>query len=45
MLSETRYGSHFHVVGDRSVHYGPFPCGPAITTTTTGACCQCASQR
>jgi len=28
MLSRTRFGAHFEVTGDRSVHYGPFPCGP-----------------
>jgi hypothetical protein len=27
MLQDTRYGSHFEVRGDRSVHYGPFDCG------------------
>ncbi len=26
MVSETRFGSHFKVVGDMSVHYGPFDC-------------------
>jgi arsenite methyltransferase len=28
MLSETRYGRHFRVSGDRSVHYGPFGSDP-----------------
>jgi SAM-dependent methyltransferase len=44
MLSETRYSPHFRVSGDRSVHYGPFQCGPAAVNTregegTGGACC------
>jgi SAM-dependent methyltransferase len=29
MVGETRYGRHFTIHGDRSVHYGPFDCGPA----------------
>lgn len=29
MLSNTRFGKHFKVVGDTTVHYGAFPCGPA----------------
>lgn len=28
MLQNTRYASHFRVQGDRSVHFGVFPCGP-----------------
>ena len=30
MLSKTRYGKHFKIIGNRSIHYGPFPCGPLI---------------
>lgn len=26
MVGETRYARHFRIVGDRSVHYGPFDC-------------------
>lgn len=26
MVEETRYGRHFTVTGDKSVHYGPFDC-------------------
>jgi ubiquinone/menaquinone biosynthesis C-methylase UbiE len=26
MLSETRFGEHFNVIGDFSTHYGPFDC-------------------
>lgn len=29
MVQETRFGKHFAVTGDRSVHFGAFPCGPA----------------
>ena len=29
MLQETRFGRHFQVDGDRSTHFGLFPCGPA----------------
>lgn len=28
MISETRYGSHFSVLGDRSRHFGLFDCAP-----------------
>lgn len=30
MLAETRYGPYFQITGDRSVHYGEFPCGETI---------------
>ncbi|MBX2814157.1 MAG: methyltransferase domain-containing protein [Myxococcales bacterium] len=48
MLVDTRYGAHFTLVGDKSIHYGEFPCGDTIaqqsssTTTSTSAtepCC------
>ena len=44
MLAETRYGAHFRVVGDFSVHYGPFDCGPEAAPAgaeepASGACC------
>ncbi len=29
MLSESRFGCHFDLVGDFSTHYGPFDCGAA----------------
>ncbi len=29
MLSESRFGRHFDLVGDFSTHYGPFDCGAA----------------
>lgn len=41
MLEETRFGKHFRVTGDRSVHYGPFDCSnePVGTETAADACC------
>ena len=36
MLSNTRFGEHFKVVGDRSRHFGPFPCAPAFTVSKAG---------
>ena len=44
MLAETWLAPHFSVIGDRSVHYGLFPCGPspaAATPSATGGgtCC------
>jgi len=45
MLQQTRFARHFQIIGDRSVHYGLFDCGPdavgAATepTTTTASCC------
>ncbi|MBF0128157.1 MAG: methyltransferase domain-containing protein [Magnetococcales bacterium] len=44
MLQETRYHPHFTVQGDRSTHFGPFDCAPAVAKTIDaggvgGACC------
>jgi SAM-dependent methyltransferase len=45
MVEETRFGKHFKVVGNRSVHYGAFDCGPASSgkandgTCSGGSCC------
>ncbi|MBF0131105.1 MAG: methyltransferase domain-containing protein [Magnetococcales bacterium] len=44
MLANTRYRDHFTLQGDRSVHYGPFNCGPvtirqAEDGNTGGGCC------
>jgi arsenite methyltransferase len=40
MLSETRYAKHFLVSGDRSRHFGLFPCGPeAKDVSRSGSCC------
>ncbi|KAA9333353.1 methyltransferase domain-containing protein [Hymenobacter busanensis] len=44
MLSQTRFGAHFRLDGDKSRHFGLFPCGPAVSSAassgeTTGRCC------
>ena len=45
MVSETRYGRHFKIAGDRTTHFGPFNCGPASKKVESGdtgagsACC------
>jgi arsenite methyltransferase len=42
MVSETRYARHFHLIGDRSRHFGRFDCGhatPAAPPRATGGCC------
>jgi arsenite methyltransferase len=44
MITATRYGKHFRVHGDKSVHYGLFDCGPGqrVQTSEAGAkagCC------
>ncbi len=44
MLAETRLAPHFRVDGDRSRHFGLFPCGPASVAgasdgLTSGGCC------
>lgn len=38
MVQETRFGKHFKVAGDRSQHFGLFPCGPTVDTDS-GSCC------
>jgi arsenite methyltransferase len=37
MISRTRYAPHFRIVGDKSVHYGLFDCGPSQVTQTSEA--------
>ena len=42
MVSITRYGKHFRVVGEKSQHFGLFDCGPApLASSGAGApaCC------
>jgi SAM-dependent methyltransferase len=44
MVSETRFGRHFKVIGDTSAHYGPFDCGsscaaPVGDPCSGGSCC------
>ncbi|MFH0793207.1 MAG: hypothetical protein V2A74_04165 [bacterium] len=45
MVQETRFAQHFRVDGDRSTHFGLFPCGPAAVAgssedsdCSTGCC-------
>jgi radical SAM/Cys-rich protein len=44
MLTNTRFDKHFKMVGDKSCHFGPFPCGPSAATGSNdvlkgGSCC------
>jgi SAM-dependent methyltransferase len=42
MLTGTRYAPHFRVMGDKTTHFGLFPCVPANTTSSdrpAAACC------
>jgi len=42
MLRDTRFGQHFEVHGDTSVHFGVFDCAPAVDKVqpaSGGACC------
>jgi hypothetical protein len=44
MLQGTRYGAHFEVRGDRSVHFGASDCAPGAAAAASrdssgGACC------
>lgn len=42
MLMNTRYAKHFKITGDKSRHFGLFPCDPAPhenASTGTGGCC------
>ena len=42
MLRDSRFGSHFAIHGDTSVHFGPFECAPAVDKAVPesgGACC------
>ncbi|MCR4337688.1 MAG: methyltransferase domain-containing protein [Candidatus Omnitrophica bacterium] len=40
MLMNTRYRKHFKITGDKSRHFGLFPCGSAAEkTSSTGSCC------
>lgn len=46
MLQDTRLGKSFKIVGDRSEHFGVFPCGPktaevtAAASSGSGSCCE-----
>lgn len=37
MLRDTRFGAHFEVVGDTTVHHGVFDCGPTMAARRYGA--------
>ena len=41
MVEETRFGEHFRVDGNRSVHFGAFDCEPASASDgeNQGSCC------
>lgn len=43
MIQETRYGNHFKIVGNRSMHFGAFDCEPAGHSNSSeaaiGGCC------
>lgn len=39
MVQETRFGRHFRVTGDKSIHFGPFECSPAVSAGATGGGC------
>jgi ubiquinone/menaquinone biosynthesis C-methylase UbiE len=39
MVEDTRFGKHFKVKGDLSVHYGPFDCSPAASSEAAGGTC------
>ena len=41
MVSRTRFGRHFEVIGSRNTHFGAFDCGTGIRSEASsgGACC------
>jgi arsenite methyltransferase len=42
MVSQTRFAKHFRVAGDKSLHFGPFPCDTAaasLNDSAPKACC------
>lgn len=44
MTSNTRFGGHFRIVGNKAKHFGLFPCGPVTQSGTnesnaSGSCC------
>lgn len=41
MVQDTRFGEHFRVTGDKTVHYGAFDCEPASASAgeNQGSCC------
>lgn len=43
MVGETRFSRHFKVTGDRSTHFGPFDCAPAVAKEAAGDLCSSGS--
>ncbi|GAB5519182.1 MAG: methyltransferase domain-containing protein [Rhodothermales bacterium] len=41
MVANTRFGAHFRVIGDRSVHFGLFDCAPAAADGGDAVGCGC----
>lgn len=41
MVGDSWLGQHFTVIGDRSVHYGLFDCGPSPSTAAAGDAAAC----
>ncbi len=41
MISETRYRKHFRVLGDTSIHYGPFESASGESDCGSGGGCSC----
>ena len=39
MVQDTRFAKYFEINGDRSTHFGPFDCGPDISSTNDGGGC------
>ncbi len=40
MITNTRFGKHFKVIGNKNKHFGLFPCGPVSNeVNSTGSCC------
>ena len=39
MVGATRFAPHFEVIGDTSVHFGPFDCAPSAGAESAGGCC------
>lgn len=43
MISQSRFASHFEIIGEKTTHYGIFDCAPDTSSPAasgnTGACC------
>ena len=38
MVSDTRFGKHFKVTGNKKVHYGPFDCSSKVDSSDRSCC-------